>query len=718
MSTSSQVRIDRSTLLGLLAYVGTFLLIPIWDIYALVYTILTGLRGRRDPTRAAEATAIIVQPIRRLIFVGLAFGLAFAGLGVSQAIIQQPGPFGFLATGISNLPRWAVDNGIVAAEDCCDLSAVVAAGDPVRDLVNARIGNSLALLVGGSVVAGLLAALLMAVALHIRQREMRLSIADGILLLLALIQPVLIWPGLIPLEIGLGLLMLCVLGIVFLPDLHKRQPNGSFLFRLTQRRVQLDLVIHGVLRLLAFRVMAAPVMGLSLLAVMFLGIRFHVIPIGGVASFQAGGFLDRLWHLLGPAFAIAILPALLSAQAGVRAWIEWDETGRPSNGRLAALGLAAARAFMEQAGWLISALLVVELIFAYNGVAALLLTALQAQDAPLLIGALSVFPVWMLVARLRAALTAGAQRAFEFDAPEGKPAARAAAMRDDLLQDIEPRKLWGGVALLLVLFLIASNVFGTLRSPYGSREQVGQPYQLPSETYARGTDQAGRDVQAHLLEAQRVTFLIALQAGLIALAIGGVWGGAVVVASKVRGVYGESFADFLRLGAEAIVILHPALVALLFTVARSARPTGADGGGQSLSAWAYLLGMAVVPRMALGLEALWTNAPQAQSIRRRLVGVAVVMLLGATFAAWQYAVAASFLNFGVQFPVADLGNTLSGYGEIMAGTGAVTDARFYILLANLTGAAGFQAFALYLLQDAAAEWFGFTRRDFLPRLFA
>ena len=642
---------DRSILLGLVAFLGTFLFIPLWDVFALVYSLLVGLKARRDPDRRQEALAVAIQPLRRLLFLGVAYALALVGFGVLRGVIAQPGPFGFLITGARNYPDLAT------GQACCDVSTAIAPETPVSAFLAERVPNTLRLLAATSVMALLLISVLVTVAL--------------------------------------------------------------LTHRLIQRRETPGYLLHSLLRLSAFRLMVPPVTGIAMFVILFFVLRFPLFPFGGATSIvlpESGSlFMDRVRHLILPGLSLALMPSLIAAQAGVRAWVDQEERGDPGNTRWAILGMEIARTFYQQAGWILGGVLVIEILFGYPGIGNLLVNAVLEQDAPLLVASLSVFPLWLLIARARMALTDSAERAFTFDHPIGE------SIKQDAPAPSRPRpidKIWLGVALLLLLFPIVSIVRGVVASPYDPRETgVGDPYEGPSAEHVLGTDYLGRDVQSRIFEAQRVTLGITLVSGLLALAVGGLWGGVSTALRRWRGVYGESLADLIRIPAEAAIVLHPALVALSFTVGRySGGSTSVTG--QSLAGVGMAIGLALSPRVAWAVEALWENAPAGRSLSWRLGGTLLVIYAAALFAAFQYGVLVSFLSFGVQTPIASLGNLLVNYQEILAGTKAVADARFYVLATSLTAPAGITALALYVLQDALTDVFAFRRKNFLPRLFS
>jgi ABC-type dipeptide/oligopeptide/nickel transport system permease subunit len=132
----------------------------------------------------------------------------------------------------------------------------------------------------------------------------------------------------------------------------------------------------------------------------------------------------------------------------------------------------------------------------------------------------------------------------------------------------------------------------------------------------------------------------------------------------------------------------------------------------------FAIGVALAPRMAWAVESLWESAPPERSLQWRLGGTLLVIFTAAMFATFQYSVLICFMGLGVQHPVASLGNMLASHLDILGGTAVVDDARFYILATAVSGATAVFAWALYLLQDALADYFGFRRKSFLPRVLS
>jgi len=650
----------RPVQFGLAAFLGTFLFIPLWDLFALIYTLRIGWRssrGEQDKDRANRARSILFHPIRGIALMLIAYAIAILGVGALKGVIAQPGPFGFVVTGAQHYAELAPPE-----QQCCEFSTTIAPGRPVSAIMAERIPNTLRLLAGVSIAGMFLTAALVTVALLVHQ--------------------------------------------------------------LGKRREMWGTIVYSLLRLLTVRAMAAPTAGLTLVVVMFLGIRYRLIPIAGVVSMRtanAGTWADRLWHLIAPSILIALIPALIAAQAGVRAWLDREERGLSKRGSWAILGTSVARAFIEQAGWMLGLTMIVESLVAYPGVGRTLLDAIIRQDAPMLVAALATLPLWLLIARLRAILTESAQRAYLLN----EESDRHIAALQPAAKPVRPRtidQIWLVVTLALIAVMLAPVVRGLFVSPQAARDmsfQDGQPlvYAAPSPDHPLGTDGQGRDVEARLLEARRVTLGITVIGGLIALTLGGLWGGISILLKSLRpGVLGEVAAHMIRIPAEAAILLHPTLVALAFTV--SYYSTQRVSHGQSISMVGFAVGLALIPRMAWGIEALWDTTAGDRSLRWRLGGTLLVALAAALFVTFQYSILVCFMGLGVQFPTASLGNMLSNYYEIMGGTAAVSDARFYLLAVAISGAAAVPAMTFYILQDVLTDYFGFRRKDFLPRLLS
>jgi hypothetical protein len=154
-------------------------------------------------------------------------------------------------------------------------------------------------------------------------------------------------------------------------------------------------------------------------------------------------------------------------------------------------------------------------------------------------------------------------------------------------------------------------------------------------------------------------------------------------------------------------------VVLAFSIARYSQ---ASEAGQYLGGIALAIGLALVPRMVWTIEHLWEATPADRPLSWHIGGALAIGFTAAAFVAFQYSVAIDALNLGVQFNPATLGNVLSPWQELLAGTAAVGDARFYTLTTTYTARAGIMALALFLLQDALNDFFGFSSKGIVPKL--
>ncbi len=656
---SSPPESNRSKWFGLSAFLGTFLFFPIWDLFALGYAILTGWRARnahRGKTHGDQATAILAYPIRRILLLLLAYAIALFGFSALKGTIGQPGPFGYVITGALHYANLAGD------QACCDVSSVIAQGQPVAQLLADRIPATLRLLAATSVAAMILTALLTFVAILI--------------------------------------------------------------YRFTQRRESLGLAIFSLVKLGAIRVFSATAVGLSLLGILFVAVRWKLLPFGG--TFSARGpngipILELVRYLILPGLITALLPALISAQAGFRAWRSWIEEGHQGGDGWAILGMEIARTFYEQAGWIIGITLLIETMFAYPGVGQLFLNSIIARDPAVLVTVLALFPLWLLIARLRSTLTASALNAYRFHHASDKLDRRGSKHQPASQTPRQMQTIWLGIALFLVLVPVISIVRNSLFSSLDPMASDPQAVYAPrSPEHPLGTDRLGRDVQARIALGQRESGIMVLTGALTALILGGVWGGAAIALKKITGwkpVIGDTVADVLLIPADAAILLHPMIIVLMFTISRYGTPIGSTV--QSIALIGSTIGLALAPRFARGMDDLWAAAPPDRSLRWRLGGFLLVMFTGAMFVIFQSSILVDFAGLGVQLPASSLGNLLTSYQDIMLGISAtgLNNPQFYLLAVALTSAAGLPSMALYVLQDALLDFFGFQQKNFLPTLF-
>jgi peptide/nickel transport system permease protein len=174
---------------------------------------------------------------------------------------------------------------------------------------------------------------------------------------------------------------------------------------------------------------SAPVFWLGQLALILFAVRMRLFPVQGMASaiedergttlFRAA---DIAWHLALPALALAVHEAVVLFRL-LRAGL-LDELSRDHVRTARAKGLSETRVILRHAlpraaipalaligtrvGQLVAGAVVVEIIFGWPGVGRLLYTALQARDAPILLGLFFVVSFAVVFANLLTDIAQGA----------------------------------------------------------------------------------------------------------------------------------------------------------------------------------------------------------------------------------------------------------------------------------------------------------------------
>jgi peptide/nickel transport system permease protein len=216
--------------------------------------------------------------------------------------------------------------------------------------------------------------------------------------------------------------------------------------------------------------------------------------------------------------------------------------------------------------------------------------------------------------------------------------------------------VFGAVFVVIVLAVVV----GPTLLPYGYREVVGLPGQLPSSAHWLGTDEVGRDVFARLVYAGQTTLLIGALSSVVAAVIGIPWG-------FVGGYYGK-VVDAVSMRLTDALLAFPDIVLALVLVAIL---------GPSVTNLVIAIGVVQIPRFArlirgtvLALrEEEFVDASRAaggtdvhilrEAILPNLYGIAAVQF-SLTFAtAVLTAAGLSFVGLGVQPPEPSWGGMLN-----------------------------------------------------------
>jgi ABC-type dipeptide/oligopeptide/nickel transport system permease subunit len=603
---SSSRKADRST--ALLAYLGIFLFIPVWDFYALFRTLRAGWVAREDQKTGSAA----LYSIRRLIFLVAAYGLALAGVGLLRGRIAQPGPFGMVITGLRHLSRFST-------------SQVLAPDVPVGELVPSYLSNSVWLFLLISLCTALFSAILAALITGIHRVAKRNKTLHGVLNLL-------VWAGL-----------------------------GG---------------------------LATPVGAISLLVIHVAAVRMEIIP-ADYSAITGAPLATRIGWLLIPACVSALLPTLVCTRAGLLQWKSADPKSR-----LTRIAAAMGRAFLDQAGWITGSLIAVEVIFHIPGLGWLAWQAITLADALVLVGALNVFLLFILVMRARSAITTGFMG---FDALRQFPREKAQNRPID----------WGKVAVVGVFRLIVGGAMLAPQAADPHQVDLNAIYAHRSSAHLMGTDHLGRDVVSRVRESLRVSWAVALTAGVAAASFGGLWGAAAAWVRRQRTLLSDLLADLILLPAEAAILLHPVLIVLALGMQRS---------GGTVIGLGVIIGLALVPRMAWMVD----NQPEGIFLTplsfKRYLQLAACIFVMATFVSLLYSVSIDMLGSGAAEPTASAGNLLSHFGELISSEIIIRDGRFLRLIVYLSLPGAISCWGGYLLQDFLTDPFEGERQNWLPQM--
>ncbi len=183
----------------------------------------------------------------------------------------------------------------------------------------------------------------------------------------------------------------------------------------TRQRGILDVATSSV----ALGLYAAPVFWVGQLAVLFFALRLNWFPVQGMTSADRSGGGWR--HILDVAHHLA-LPALVLASQEIGAISRLarsgllDELGRDHIRTARAKGVRERSVLLKHAlrrallpvvtviggrvGYFVSGAVVVEIVFAWPGVAQLLVTSVQSRDIPIVLGIFFLVSLLVVIANL------------------------------------------------------------------------------------------------------------------------------------------------------------------------------------------------------------------------------------------------------------------------------------------------------------------------------
>ncbi len=476
------------------------------------------------------------------------------------------------------------------------------------------------------------------------------------------------------------------------------------LHRLEQEAGLPGSFFKGLGRLVIFGLAARPVFALGLFFLYVFAIQLRLLPAAGMFSPTSQGSLtDRLPFLVLPTVTLALLPAMLTAQATARmVTLPQQSTGlrRWWSGLLLALGV-----LLGQIGGLISAAVLVETIFSWPGVGRLMVTAATNRDYPVLLSVLGAYTGLILGGRLAAELFGWLKRLvlgeWRFESFDFAEPARGAQSEVPYGQDRSAtylgsqwrktaRTVWVIVALALLIVPVSLGLVGLATDPEKALQVDFQSRANPDPTeHPWGVDELGRDLQARVLRSALTTLGTALLASAVAFVPAALFGALTGFLAARRKWWTESLADLLLLPAEVLLFipLIPGSLVILVLLGPST--------------W-LVVGLTVfvglLPRAVRVYQTLWLAAPAQR--RWLMLGTSGLggLFLGTLFAAICLVATLEFLGFGTPPPQPSLGGVLSeGVNRMVAEPGSVQAAAIILWAC---------AFPCYLAADALVGFFG------------
>jgi ABC-type dipeptide/oligopeptide/nickel transport system permease subunit len=423
-------------------------------------------------------------------------------------------------------------------------------------------------------------------------------------------------------------------------------------------------------------------------------IQLEWLPPVGMISPGRDDLADRLQHLVLPSITLALLPAVLTAQAMARQLTRPDRAADRWH-RLAVIA-AGLGTWLGLLGSVLSGLVIVETLFAWPGVGRLLYESLLRRDLPVFFGGLAARSVLLVPARLGALFFHWLARMLASKAADSS-LARPVAGSGRPSWPAKAARYWLIFCLVLLIIPVIVFVAGATIDPAAAQTpDAANRLAVPSVEHPWGTDQLGRDLQSLALRGAFNSLGNAVLASLILLLFAGLGGSLTGFLASRRSWQAESLADLLLFPADALLLLPAVPLAMAVVLL--------DEPGQTV----LLLSLLVVlfPRVMRATHSLWLNQPAGSHVFGRILFGAGAIFLAGLYAALAVEISLGFLGISLPVPVSTLGSVLGGSLRFLLQSEA--GAMWVIVLILVC------AVSLYLAADALIGYF--TTKETMARL--
>lgn len=446
----------------------------------------------------------------------------------------------------------------------------------------------------------------------------------------------------------------------------------------------MGILRHGFLdqlmRPLVILLAAAPVFWVGMMLIYQFGIVTNTYPLGGRCdvSLTVGECNTDFEHLILPISTLAIVFAASIALYIRGGLVELSDL-KPIRVlgvmlRFPTMGFAALLAQM------LSALVLVEMIFSWPGIMRLSVDAVITRDYPVLVGVAVTTTLWIILAYfgfsvLYALLTIVFSERVQGYVVTSQPYLQGVAEEQARYRMAKPlaAQIIGNFFTVIAVLILAGVVFSALGADFLTDQNPTRTsptdrfLEINENGHLLGTDDLGRDVFARLLLGGRNSLSISVRAAFMSLGIALVMG---TIGGLFWGILAKPINLFVNLGVLTLSSLSLLILLMLMTVANLPENQGDIAILLGLVSWPALVPI-IRAKVRDIRHAVMDKLHQTDSnefFTRALMGGIVVAAFGlvyATATALLLEVSISFIGLGVRPPNPSWGNLLSNSNQYL-----------------------------------------------------